>query len=123
MKQGFLKPFAFSLGKRLSPKPGNVLLPTFALCDVNEISQDVRMVYFNQHRFVCELSQHVLYHYVFIITWFCMIFGIILSLVGLLMHLGEHVLAMSCCMTGGATARSVLYHVFNIQGAGPTTQI
>lgn len=102
------------MGIRHSPKPGNVLLPPFAFCEVQESAQDIKNIITNKHKFVCELSQHILYQYVFIITWFCMIFGIIASVVGLLIQLAEHIMTMACFMRGGAPARK-MYQVLTLR--------
>jgi len=70
------------LGIREFLKPGEVLLPTFGFCDVLELGQDVKYGLTNDYHLMCEISQHVLYHYVLIAIWFAMIFGIVASVVG-----------------------------------------
>jgi len=90
---------------RHSPKPGNVLLPAFAFCEVQESAQDIKNIVTNKHKFVCELSQHVLYQYVFIITWFCMICAITISVIGILLQIAEHAMTVICFAKGGAPAK------------------
>ena len=41
----------------------------------------------NKHKFICEYSQHVLYHYVLIVLWFLLVFGTFVSVAGLVLHL------------------------------------
>jgi len=92
------------MGQRGSPKPGNVLLPSFGLCEVHEAARDIKNVLNNKHKFVCEMSQHVLYQYVFIITWFAMVFGIVVSVVGLVIQLIDHIMTIACFARGGSPA-------------------
>lgn len=93
------------MGVRHSPKPGNVLLPSFALCEVQESAKDIKVKVINKHKFVCELSQHILYQYVFIVVWFAMVFGIVVSVVGLLAKLIEHVITIACFQKTDRQAR------------------
>jgi len=86
------------MGKREFPKPGNALLPSFALCEVHESAQDIKHVITNKHKFVCELSQHILYQYVFVILWFAMIAGFIVSALGFLLQIIDHLLTITCFM-------------------------
>jgi hypothetical protein len=78
------------IGQRSSPKPGNILLPSYGLCEVHESAQDVKHVIVNKHRFVCELSQHILYQYVFMVLWWGMVLSIILSAIGILEKIGDY---------------------------------
>lgn len=72
------------------PKAGHSLLPGFGLCQVTSAGQDIKHNIVNKHTFVCEMSQHVLYQYILIILWYMLIFGIVISIGGLIMHcLGE----------------------------------
>jgi len=89
------------MGKREFPKPGNALLPSFALCEVHESAQDIKHVVTNKHKFVCELSQHVLYQYVFVILWFAMISGVVIASVGLLLQITDHLLTVACFLRHG----------------------
>jgi len=71
------------------PKPGNQLLPSFALCQVRSEAQDIKTQYSNVHTYICELSQHVLYQYVLALLWFMHIIGVVVSVVGLIKHMGN----------------------------------
>lgn len=84
------------MGKRHFPKPGNEMLPSFGFCEVHESAQDIKTVVTNKHKFVCEISQHTLYQYIFIIIWFAMITSIIVSIVGLIHLLVGYFLTMLC---------------------------
>merc|ERR1712224_590918 len=79
------------IGQRSSPKPANILLPSYGLCEVHESAQDVKHVIVNKHRFVCELSQHVVYQYVFMVIWWAMVASIFVSSVGLALQLLDYV--------------------------------
>ena len=65
-------------------KPGEVLLPTFGFCDVLELGKDIKHELINEYQLLCEISQHVLYHYVLIAIWFAIIFGIVVSVIGII---------------------------------------
>jgi len=69
------------------PKPGNTLLPGFALCQVRSEAQDIKTQYSNVHTYICELSQHVLYQYVLVFLWFMHVIGIVVSVIGLIKHM------------------------------------
>lgn len=73
------------MGKRDFPKPGNLLLPPFGYCEVYQSAKDVLVTLGNKHKFVCELSQNVLYQYCLIVIWFAIVFGIIISIIGLIL--------------------------------------
>ena len=92
---------------RHSPKPGNALLPTFGFCEVHESAKDIKTAVINEYRFVCEISQHVLYQYVLILLWFAMIFGIVVSIIGLLAKFVGHMITMTCFLQSGPHARFV----------------
>lgn len=102
------------MGIRDTPKPGNILLPSFAFCEVHESAQDIKNIITNKHKFVCEMSQHILYQYVFIITWFCMVIAITVSVVGLLIQLSEHFVTVYCFMKGEDKARK-MYQVLTLR--------
>jgi len=70
---------------RTVTKPGEVMLPSFGLCEVREGGMDQRHSIANKHVFVCEYSPHILYHYVLILVFFLMAIGIGMSLLGLIM--------------------------------------
>ena len=86
--------FIFCTGARGGPKPGNYLLPSFGFCSLQEASQDIKFIITNKHKLVCELSQHILYQYVFIMFWFCMIFGIIISSGGFLWTVTNYIITI-----------------------------
>lgn len=93
------------MGKREFPKPGNALLPSFGFCEVHEAAQDIKHVVTNTHKFVCEISQHILYQYAFIIMWFAMVFAIIVAVVGLLALLVDYFMTATCFLKGGEHTR------------------
>ena len=80
------------VNKRKFIKASEKLLPTFALCDVLEQGKDIKHSLTNEHRFVCEISQHILYHYVLIALWFLIILGMVVSCVGIVIMLLEYAL-------------------------------
>ena len=65
------------------PKPGNELLPTIGICDINESSRDVRNTLMNRHKFICEISQNVLYQYCFLVIWYLIIISMCISFYGI----------------------------------------
>ncbi|XP_057310171.1 innexin inx3-like isoform X1 [Hydractinia symbiolongicarpus] len=71
------------MGYKNFPKPGNELLPPFGLCEIYASAQDLVKTLNNKHVVLCEISQHVLYQYVFVVLWFAMICGIVFSFLGL----------------------------------------
>jgi len=72
------------MGMRNQPKPGNVLLPPFGYCEVWESAMDRLTDKNNKHKFVCELSQNILYQYCLFVMWWLMVIGLLLSVLGLL---------------------------------------
>jgi len=94
-----------NLRERQSPKPGNALLPPMGLCDIHEASRDVRNTHINRHKFICEVSPHVLYQYVLLVLWFALIIGIAISTIGVLMNLFGHLLNFACFMSSSDPAR------------------
>jgi len=75
---------------RTAFRPAEKLLPTFGLCDVLELGKDVKHQLNNQHRFVCEISQNVLYQYVFVLMWFFFVLGMVVSVLGFILHIASH---------------------------------
>jgi len=69
---------------------GDKLLPTFGFCDVLEEGLDIKYTMINEHKFVCEISQHVLYQYVLMALWFLIVIGIVVSLYGLIALLAHY---------------------------------
>lgn len=89
------------------PKPGNEMLPAYGFCEVHEALMDVKTSLVNKYKFVCEFSQHILYQYVFIILWYAMIFGILVSVLGLLVQLLDHCYTITCFLKQGSPARKM----------------
>ena len=94
------------VGIRKIIKPGEMLLPTFGLCDVLELGQDIKYRLANTHTVVCEISQHVLYHYVLMALWFLFIIGMVVSCIGIISLLISYVLrSVSFANSDAATRR------------------
>ena len=64
---------------------GNQLLPPFGYCELYESARDIKQTLANKHKFVCELSQNILYQYALVVLWFAIVFGLIISIVGLVL--------------------------------------
>lgn len=64
-------------------RAGDRMLPAFAMCEVLELAKDIKHSLYNSHKFVCEISQNVLYQYTLMLLWFCMVIGLVVSLIGL----------------------------------------
>lgn len=79
-----------NLDLRARPKPGNILLPPVGFCDIHEATRDVRNTHINTHRFICEISIHVLYQYVLVVLWFCFVVGVVVSAIGLIKTAGGY---------------------------------
>ena len=62
---------------------GNILLPPFGYGELYESARDVRTTLANQHKFVCELSQHILYQYCLFVLWMAIFIGIVVTAVEL----------------------------------------
>ena len=88
-------------------KPGEKLLPTFGICDVLNLGKDVKHELSNKHRFVCEISQNVLYQYVLMLLWFLYIIGMVVSSVGLIMKIIEHIVTTASFLLQGSQAKKV----------------
>ena len=88
-------------------KPGEKLIPTFGICDVLNIGKDVKHELLNEHRFVCEISQNVLYQYVLIILWVLFTASILVSSTGLIMQIVSHLITTTCFISQGSEAKKV----------------
>ena len=88
-------------------KPGEMLLPTFGICDVLELTKDIKHTLLNEHKFVCEISQNVLHHYVLILLWFLFLSGVLVSCVGLIMQIVNHGFTTACFLAQGGKARKI----------------
>ncbi|XP_066914751.1 innexin inx3-like [Clytia hemisphaerica] len=95
-----------------NPKAGHSLLPAFGLCEVVTAANDLKNTIYNKHTFVCELSQHVLYQYILIILWYIIVAGIIISIIGFLMHIFSDFTAAFCIGFQGRDI-STLYRALN----------
>merc|ERR1712048_1477075 len=89
------------------PKPSEILIPTFGMCEVTNLATDVKVNYFNTHRFVCEVSQHVLYQYTLVILWYAFVTGIVVSALGLVQKIVDHVITITCFLRQGGEAWKV----------------
>ena len=87
--------------------PGEMLLPTFGICDVLELGIDVKHKLSNKHRFVCEISPNVLHQYVLILLWFFYILGMLVSYVGFIIQIVGHRFTTSGFLTQGSQAKEV----------------
>ena len=71
------------------------------------LEKDIKHTLFNSHKFVCEISQNVLYQYVLILLWFLFIFGMIISCIGFIMQVVDHVITITCFLSQGSHAKKV----------------
>lgn len=92
---------------RQAMKPGEMMLPNFGLCEVLELARDIKTKLRNKHLFVCEISQNVLYQYVLILLWFLFIFGMVISAIGFIMQVVDHVITITCFLSQGSQAKKV----------------
>lgn len=88
-------------------KPGEIMLPTFGFCEVLELGKDVKHTLLNKHTFVCEISQNVLYQYVLIVLWFLFILGMVVSCIGFITQLVDHLVTITCFLSQGSQAKRV----------------
>jgi hypothetical protein len=95
------------MGMRDHPKPGNVLLPPFGYCEVHASAKDIKESYANKHKFVCEMNQHILYQYALLVLWFALIFGIIISCIGLILLLVHYAIGVFGLKDHGPTTRRI----------------
>lgn len=93
---------------REAVKPADQLLPPFGICDVREGAKDLRHKVGNKHKFICEFSQHILYQYVFIMIWYVVVIGFVVSILGFLQHVGSHIYTLCAFRLGGSKAMGVL---------------
>jgi len=95
------------MGMRDHPKPGNLLLPPFGYCDVRASAKDIKESYANQHKFVCELSQNILYQYALVVLWFALIIGIVVSVIGLLLLIVHYIVGVFGIKADGPVAKRI----------------
>lgn len=86
---------------------GQRLLPVFGMCDVLELGQDVKHRLFNEYSLICEISQHVLYHYVLFAIWILIVVGLVLSICGIIHHVILHVMRARVFSTEEAITQKV----------------
>lgn len=96
-----------SLKVRAQPKPGNMLLPPMGYCEIAEQSRDARNTRVNYHKFLCEISPHVLYQYVLFLLWFFLVVGILMSVIGLITALFGNMVSAFCFMNARDNARNM----------------
>ena len=94
-----------NMKQRVTPKPGNILLPPMGFCEIHEASRDIRKTFTNKHKFICEINSHILYQYVMMVLWFLLMLGFLLSCFGLLCSLFRHVVNCACLCTGSSASR------------------
>jgi len=105
-KQSNTKAYDYT-ARRARFKPGEVMLPTFGFCEVLELGKDIKHTLFNSHKFVCEISQNVLYQYVLIVLWFLFILGMVISCIGFITQLVDHLITITCFLSQGSQAKRV----------------
>lgn len=103
-----------NLKVRDEAKPGNVLLPPMGLCEIHEASRDIRNTHVNRHKFICEISPHILYQYVMLVLWVALVAGIIVSAIGLLNTFVGHVISLACFVGKNNPARK-LYRALTLR--------
>lgn len=102
------------MGGRATPKPANVLLPSFAMCEVFEEAADIKHTVMNSHKFVCELSNFILYQYILLVIWFAQVIGIVVSVIGLIMAIIDIVMVL-CCFRATSTEQRNVYNRLSIR--------
>ena len=103
------------MGMRDFPKPGNRLLPPFGYCEFYESAKDIKQSKANKFKIVCELSQHILYQYCFLLLWFCFVIGMIVSVLGMLHLLWTYfsnLMTIKCHGNYGITLREMDYIMY-----------
>ena len=75
---------------REEPIPGNRLLPVFGMCDLYDVRHDLTTRYANKVTVVCEISAHAIYQHVLIMIWFILVFSNVVSILGLIYYLFNH---------------------------------
>lgn len=80
----------FYYEKRSEPIPMNRLLPVFGMCDIYDVRQDLTRKYANKVTVVCEIAAHAIYQHVLIMIWFILVFSNVVSIIGLVYYLFNH---------------------------------
>ncbi|XP_057310138.1 innexin inx2-like [Hydractinia symbiolongicarpus] len=95
------------MGMRDHPKPGNSLLPPFGYCEVHEVAKELVQSKANLHKVICELSQNILYQYCLIVLWFALIFGIVISVIGIVLLIVHYVIGIFGIRKRGQTGKKL----------------
>ncbi|XP_065643173.1 innexin inx3 [Hydra vulgaris] len=95
------------LKSQTEPKPGYVLLPAMGFCEIHEASRDNRNSYINSHRFICEISPHLLYQYVMLVFWFLLVFGIGISIAGVVVAMFGYLINFICLLSKDSPAKKI----------------
>lgn len=95
------------MGTRNYPKPGHEVLPPFGYCEVVSSSRDETKSHANNYKFACELSQNILSQYALILLWFVLIGGLIVSILGLVAMLVDHLITFVFMSFHGNMARKI----------------
>lgn len=99
---------------RTSPSPGNRFMPTFAMCDLDDVTLDSTANYGNSVTVVCEISSHILYQYTFVVFWLILIYAMFSSFLGLIVFMGKH-LYLVHTMRRSADAK-IFYQHMTVRG-------
>ena len=73
---------------------GNELFPPFGLCDIYASSSDKKSSFGDEHTVLCEMSQHILFQYTFMVIWFAIVIGIGVSAIGVIMQIALYVIGV-----------------------------
>lgn len=79
---------------------------------LNLVLHDIQFNALNfRHKFLCEVSPHVIYQYVFIIFWFLFNMGILIASYGFILHICKHIRMMGCRFKSGLTEASLIMEI------------
>lgn len=104
------------IGIRRVIKPGERLLPVFGFCDVLESGKDIKHALVNEYSLLCEISQHVLYHYVLIAIWMLIVIGFVMSIIGLILAIIPYIVRARMFAREEVAAREV-YRTLSVREA------
>jgi len=99
---------------RTSPAPGNRFMPTFAMCDLDDVTLDSTGNYGNSVTVVCEISSHILYQYSFVIFWLILIYAMVSSFLGLLVFAAQHLYLIHTMQKSSET--KIFYRHMTVRG-------
>ena len=77
----------FQLKTQTRVQPAYRLLPPHGMCELSEMSINYRETRENKHLLVCEFSPNILYTFVLFISWYIMVIGIIISIIGFVTYI------------------------------------